>query len=120
MTVTHAIDASVVVAILVNKHSSAGGLIFGSPQGVITLVETDPNLPRENVVALLEQWETCGSTVHFFSRRGAPVTSPSIQTEFMETGDWSKSLAFALGTHSARKWGRFKGSVSQHCRICYK
>lgn len=28
---------------------------FGSPQGVITLVETDPNLPRENVVALLKK-----------------------------------------------------------------
>lgn len=87
---THAIDASVVVAILVNKHSSAGGLIVGSPQGVITLVEDDPNLPWEYVVALLEKGETCGlgeSTVRFFSRRGAPVTSPSIQTEFMETGD---------------------------------
>ena len=90
MSMTHAIDASVVVAILVNKKSAAGSLIISGPQGVITLVETDPSLPYAYVIALLKPGEICGlggSTVRFFRRRGAPATSPSIQTEFMEIGD---------------------------------
>lgn len=81
---SHAIDASVVAAMLFNKNSPVGSLIINGLPGVITISKTDPNLPCGYMIALLEREDTCGlggTMVRFFRCRDIYSISPG------ETGD---------------------------------
>lgn len=57
---SHAIDASVVAAMLFNNNRPVGSLIINGLPGVITISKTDPNLPCGYMIALLEREDTCG------------------------------------------------------------
>lgn len=66
---THAIYASVIFAFLLDKTICTSNVIISSPLAYFTLVETDPILPYEYAVALLEREESrglAGRTVQFF------------------------------------------------------
>lgn len=57
---SHAIDASVVAAMLFNKNSLVGSLTINGLPRVITILNSDPNLPCGYMIALLEREDTCG------------------------------------------------------------